>query len=227
MLARYVAAAEEADVGGDVYDAFELDDGRLLVAIGDVAGKGLDAAVTVGRVRSALRAYALEDPSPADVLRRVDRLLRTEPVNLVTLVVAVVDPERHTLTYSLGGHLPPLVLPAGGRPFYLDLAEGKPLGVIDDARFSEVAVPFAPGDRLLLFTDGLIERRGPSLDGALKRLSAVAAATDTCAELLDAALGAFDLPPRDDVAVLALTLPPAPLAQQRDQLAVLQPNPAR
>lgn len=229
VAARYVAAEDDADVGGDVYDAIDLGDGRVLVAIGDVSGKGLTAAVTVGKVRNALRAYALEDPSPAEVLRRVDRLLLStaeqDGTPMVTLAVAVADLRAGTLTYSLGGHLPPLLLRADGKPSFLDLAEGRPLGVLDGARFSEVVTPLCPGDRVLLFTDGLIERRGPDIDGAFARLRAVAADTEGVDALIDAALGAFDLPARDDVALLAFGLEPAG-EQPHGAAAALRPHPA-
>ena len=223
LAARYVPADEEADVGGDLYDVIELGGERLALAIGDVAGKGLPAATMVGRTRSALRAYALADPAPDSVVPRLNRLLSSEPgaTRMTTLLYAVLDPAAESLTWSSAGHPPPLLVPATGPPRYLKPGAGVPLGVLPHARFAVQQVPFGPGDRLLLFTDGLVERHDGEIDDALARLADVAA---RCPEpgpddLLQAALHTAPRPQRDDVAVLAVGL-----VALGDRLAVELPS---
>lgn len=212
LAARYVPAAEEADVGGDLYDVLVLPGGRIAAAIGDVAGKGLPAAAMVGRTRSALRAYALDDPAPARVLDRLNRLMTSDPIpaRMTTLLYAVADPEEGTLTWCAAGHLPPLLVGAKGSPRYLEGVAGVPLGVVPLARYEQSSAPLEPGDRLLMFTDGLVERRGEPIDEGLQALAEhVAATARTGAEaLVEAALAGAHGAGRDDVAVLAIALAP-------------------
>lgn len=211
IAARYVPAADEADVGGDLYDALPLPDGRLAIAIGDVAGKGLAAAVLAGRVRSALRAYAHDDPRPSVVLGRLNRLLdQGEAAPLVTLSYAVLDPARHELRWASAGHLPPLVLGPDGLAEYGPVTGDAPLAAVPGADFAEQTVTVAPGDRILVFTDGLVERRGAGLADALEHVRRVAAGAPADAgALVEAALAAPRGGARDDVAVLAVAVSPS------------------
>jgi sigma-B regulation protein RsbU (phosphoserine phosphatase) len=182
VAARYVPGAE-VGVGGDWYDLFALPTGHVGVVIGDVAGNGLRAAVVMGRIRSALRAYALETSEPADVLTRLDRKIQFfEPDAMATAAYAVVDPGRSTLTVSLAGHLPPILLDARGNPRLLEAPADLPLGAYPDARrrASTVALPSA----FLCYTDGLVERRGQLLSDGIANLMAVLApgtADELCA----------------------------------------------
>lgn len=212
VAARYLPAAQEADVGGDLYDVIDLPDGRVGVAIGDVAGKGLPAAAAVGHVRAALRAYALDDPEPATVLRRLDHLLASQPAApMATAFFGVLDPADGDLHYASAGHPPALVVPDHGRPHYLPPAPGVPLGVVPEAAFGGRSARLQPGDLLLLYTDGVIERRTSGVTDGLERLERVAVASrgGSPDALLDAVLATVPRAQRDDVAVLALGLSPA------------------
>lgn len=209
LTARYLPAADEASVGGDLYDAVKLPDGRVTLAIGDVEGKGLRAAAMVGQVRASLRALALDEPDPGRVLCRLNRVLAgtLDDVDMTTLVYLVLDPVAGTVAWACAGHPRPLLLPAGGAPEYLSGAHGPPLGADPDARFTTARATIGPGDRLLLYTDGAVERRGESLETGLDRLRAAAAAAGAgSGALLDAALGVLPGARCDDVAVLAVTL---------------------
>ena len=129
MSARYVPGGGSA-VGGDWYDVFLLPAGRVGIVIGDVSGHGLHAAIVMGRVRSALRAYALEYGDPAEVLTRLDeKLLHFEAGEMATVLYAVLDRDHRTARLACAGHLPPLLLAADGRSDFLDLAVGPPVGV--------------------------------------------------------------------------------------------------
>lgn len=211
LTAHYLPATDEASVGGDLYDAVALSGGRMAVAIGDVEGKGLRAAAMVGQVRASLRALALDDPDPGRVLGRLNRVLAGSPgeMAMITLVYLVLDPDEETVTWACAGHPRPLLIPAGGKPEFLAGAHGPPLGADPEAEYTAASVPAGPGDRLLLYTDGAVERRGESLEAGLDRLrAATAAAGGGSAGLLDAALGVLPGARSDDVAVLAVTLRP-------------------
>lgn len=205
VAARYLPGAE-VGVGGDWYDLFSLPSGRIGIAIGDVAGNGLHAAVVMGRIRSALRAYALESDDPADVLTRLDRKVQLfEPGAMSTVVYAVLDPATATLTMSNAGHLPPITAGAGepGRP--VRLPPDLPLGAHPGARRRAVATSLPAGGCLFLYTDGLVEqRRQPLSTGvtvladALVCTSADAMCVSAMARMLD------DHVAVDDVAVLAV-----------------------
>ena len=167
---RYLPA-QAARLGGDWYDAFSLPDGRLGLAIGDVVGRGFHAAAIMGQLRSGLRAHALDGMSPAAVLERLSNLLRQlEPGRTATVVYIVLDPHAGGLTVATAGHPPPLVRPTEGEPRYLALPASVPLGATRHPRYDAHEVDFEPGDAILLYTDGLVERPGESLDAGLARL---------------------------------------------------------
>jgi phosphoserine phosphatase RsbU/P len=177
---RYVPA-EERTVGGDWYDLFMLPDGQLWIVVGDVAGHGVRAAVVMGRIRSALRAYALLDTSPAHVLDLVDRKVHQfEMGSFATVACAVSSPPYEALTIALAGHLPPVVAVPGQRATFPDVALSLPIGasrwssgassaVLAAARRS-TTITLAPGSVAAFYTDGLIERRGESIDVGLEHL---------------------------------------------------------
>jgi sigma-B regulation protein RsbU (phosphoserine phosphatase) len=170
FAARYVPA-ELSAVGGDWYDAFALPDGQLWIVIGDVAGHGLNAAVIMGRVKSALRAYALLGVSPEEVLELTDRkVIQFEIGTMVTVVCASSQPPYDTIRVCLAGHPPP-VFAAPDRPTTLvHPVVGPPLGVQPGVRRAAIDLAWPAGAVLLFYTDGLIERRGVDLDERLDQL---------------------------------------------------------
>ena len=175
LAARYVPAGAEMAVGGDWYDVVELPSGHIGLAIGDVAGHGPRAASTMGQLRMALRAYALEEPSPAEVVSRLDRLVSRLLVSeIVTLVYLVLDLDSGMVQFANAGHPPPLVVRSGGQTSFLEDGLGSPLGCDDPGLPAEASFRLVPGSTLLLFTDGLVEKRGASIDEGLQRLATVA-----------------------------------------------------
>jgi serine phosphatase RsbU (regulator of sigma subunit)/anti-sigma regulatory factor (Ser/Thr protein kinase) len=174
VAARYLPAAAEAEVGGDWYDVLSVPGGGVGLVMGDVAGKGLAAASMVGRLRSALRAYALEGHAPARVLEQLNRLIWTEADEgqMATLIYVVVDPAEGEVRWVNAGHPPPLLVD-GDRPRYLEGGSSVPLGVLPFPDFEEVTVPMDPGDSVVLYTDGLVERPGEHIDAGMGRLVAV------------------------------------------------------
>ena len=167
-LASFYAPAGRTEIGGDFYDAVPLGDGRLAIFVGDVMGRGVQAAAAMAQMRSTLRAYVAVDPTPDTVLAKTDQLFTTyEMSQLVTLVYLVLTPDSVTLVNA--GHPPPLLLGADGSATALPLADGPPLGAMTAVRRS-TSVPFRPGDTLVAFTDGLVERRGEDIDTGLARL---------------------------------------------------------
>ena len=195
-----------ATVGGDFYDALTLPDGRIGAAIGDVTGKGLRAAAAMGRLRSALHAYALDAPGPADVLERLDRLAVADQ-EMATALYLVLDPFSGRVELASAGHLPPLLI-ASGQSAYIDLGDAlsPPLGLTVEHRRA-MSFSLARGSALVLFTDGLVEVTR-NVDAGLEQLrdAAQRAASGSLDQLLAELQGA--LAPasryRDDVALLAL-----------------------
>lgn len=207
IAASYRPVEPEVEIGGDWYDLVPVDGGRLLIVVGDVAGHGLRAAALMGRLRNATRAYAIEDPDPASVLERLDRLVtRLEPGAMVTAVAALHDPATDELHLVRAGHLPPLLIEPG-RVGVLDIAGGPPLGV-QPGSLTRSTVTLPAGAALLLFTDGLVERRGMPVDEAVLRLVDRLASVD-CSDLealcdrLAAEVPEID-GRRDDVCVVAV-----------------------
>jgi PAS domain S-box-containing protein len=213
IAARYMPGG--ADVGGDWYDAIPLDGGRVGVAMGDVVGHGIGAASLMGQLRHATRAYALEGHPPAVVLDRLDRLVRSlDGGQMATLLYLVAEPDHGTIHYASAGHVPPLVIGPEGAAEYLASAPNPPLGVFESEGHKELTAELAPGSTIVLYTDGLVEERGVSIDQGLDALR-LAASQDVCHpdELCDRLVQAMLAihPANDDIAVLALrALPTAP-----------------
>ncbi len=170
VAARYVPGS--GHVGGDWYDAFVLPSGELGMVVGDVAGSGLGAAVIMGRIRSALRAYALEFPGPADVLRKLDRKIQyfEEGDVMATVSYAVLDPDSGHLRISSAGHFPPVIAAPGQRGAMAEIAVDPPIGVTDAPVRQVTTLALAPGGVLCLFTDGLVERRDEPIDDGIALL---------------------------------------------------------
>jgi len=210
LSARYLPAASEAEVGGDWYDAISLGEGRVLLVMGDVSGKGLAAASTLGALRNAIRAYALDGHGPAEIADRVNRFVLTEPAHehMATLVLAVFDPVEGKLTWVNAGHPPPLILDGEGTPHFLEGARSVPLGVLPFPGYEEESTTLEPGSAIVLYTDGLIERRGEHLDEGLELIADAAGQGMLDPEALCDRLLASALPgaaPSDDVALLVLS----------------------
>ncbi|HWC32878.1 MAG TPA: SpoIIE family protein phosphatase, partial [Actinomycetota bacterium] len=222
LSARYVPATEESDVGGDWYDVVELPSGRIALAVGDVAGHGLRAASVMAQLRMALRAYAVEESGPADVIERVHRLFqRVSLSDMATVVYLVFDVESGEVRFANAGHPPPLVIRRDGSTEYVGGALAPPLGAMPHAgRFFEGRASLSDGDTLLLFTDGLVERRGTALDEGLDRLAREAASArggleTLCETLLTTLVGEGVA---DDVAMLAVR--PVTLAERPFEIRI-------
>jgi serine phosphatase RsbU (regulator of sigma subunit) len=203
--AIYEAGKTEALVGGDWYDAFVLADGRIVISIGDVAGSGLSAAVTMASVRQAIRgaAYVLGDPSV--MLAAADRALEDVEERFVTAFVGVIDPVASSLAYASAGHPPPLLALQAGNAIALACA-GMPLGLNEMETLPAQTVLIPPGSLLVLYTDGLIESTRDIIDGetrlrAVLRDEAVRSASRPAKQIHDAVLVDGS---RDDVAILTI-----------------------
>ena len=207
--ARYRAGGPGVDVGGDWYDLLALEGGRVLIAMGDVVGRGERAAALMGQLRTATRVYGLEGRSPGEIIGHVnDMLNELGPGDMATMTCAELDPEVGQLTIASAGHPPPLVIGVAGTASYLEIDNGPPVGAVARMSFEEHVRPFAPGETLVLFTDGLVEDRLSPIDIGLERLRlAVEGTDDQPVEMLcDRALGALDEHCHDDVALLAVRL---------------------
>jgi chemotaxis family two-component system sensor kinase Cph1 len=201
LAARYLPSADDV-VGGDWYDLVPLPSGRISLVLGDVAGHGLSAAAVTAQLRHALRATLLRDLGPGAALAELNRLLTALlPGEMATAVVAELDPASGEVAVASAGHLPVLSTATG----FLRAGRGPALGILDDAEYSETRLRLTGDERLLLFSDGLVERRGEPVDQGLSRLEAATAAggADVSA-VLDAVLAALDPPDTDDVTLLGL-----------------------
>jgi len=163
-------------VGGDFYDALELPDGRLALCVGDVMGHGVPAAAAMAQVRASVRALVSVDPQPGAVLANLQRMFtQLRLAQLVTLVLAVADPVAGTVALVSAGHHAPLIVRRDGTAEWLTPPRRRLLGAEpDECRAAEWA--FGPRDTLVLFTDGLVERRGEVVDVGLARLLSAAPA---------------------------------------------------
>ena len=215
--ALYQAAGEDHEVGGDFYDLFATSDDHWFAVIGDVCGKGAEAAAVTALVRYTIRAAAARRHSPAAILRWVnDVMLAEKSTRFCTVAIAHLDRSQGEarLTISVGGHPPPIAVRADGRVEKLP-AVGTLLGLVDDPVLNDVTTALAPGDTILLYTDGVTEAAAPHRVWTSQDMAEVAAgsAGTTAQSLVDhvaeAALSGLPAPPRDDVAMLALRLEPS------------------
>jgi PAS domain-containing protein len=189
VAAEYVAASEDMEVGGDWFDVFALPDGAVAVAVGDVAGKGIQAAQIMAQLRTAGRVAALAGQGAAAVLSSQNALMLAAGLGpFATAVFGLYQPATGALSWASAGHPPPLVV-SGGRAEFLALSEHAPLGVVDEPGYQATETVLGSGDRLVLYTDGLVERRGESISDGLERLRSLVPlggpAEATCRKLLD------------------------------------------
>ncbi|HKX19067.1 MAG TPA: anti-sigma factor antagonist [bacterium] len=219
--AAYLAATRASDVGGDWYDVFRLSDGRLCVAIGDVVGHGLQAAVIMGQVRQAIRTAALEGHEPTKVLSLANHVLAlNRQEGMTTAIVGIYDPLVMTFMYAAAGHPGPIV--ADGSRVVTLSSGGLPLGFLGAGAPATWTVQLAPGSLLVLYTDGLIEFGRDAAAGHAALVTAVqaeqpAGSSDPAHRILDRMLSGSQA--RDDVAIVALALEPGPV----DRLDVTLP----
>ena len=218
LAARYVTGS--GTVGGDWYDVFLLPDGRLGVVVGDVAGSGLEAAVIMGRMRSALRAYVLEFSGPGDRpahARPQDQYF--EPDAMATVLYGLYAPGTGEFAVSSAGHLPPVLAAPGGRAGLIPVQPDPPIGTADDPQRRTAIVLIPPGALLCCFTDGLVERRDHPIDHGIDQVAATlneqiaddarcgatpqSMAEDACAAVMRTLVG--HVPAQDDIAVLMLS----------------------
>jgi serine phosphatase RsbU (regulator of sigma subunit) len=204
--ATYVPAGEETKVGGDWYDALELPENRVLFAIGDVTGHGIEAAVTMNRVRQALISSALLDPMPAGLLKRVANELYSAKAPLVTAVAGFADSSTYEFVYATAGHPPPLLIEPGRPPRMLECGS-LPLGAMPDNDYEAFHIQSVPGAMLVLYTDGAIEHSRDVIEGETILLAAAAEAarlnpSDPATFIHNAVFDGREI--GDDVAILTI-----------------------
>jgi PAS domain-containing protein len=173
VAARYRPAARDHLVSGDWYDTVLLPAGQVLLAIGDIAGHGIDAVTGMVSLRNGLRALAITGAGPATLLGWLNQAAYHTTTDMATAICGLYDPQTHALRWARAGHLPP-VLVRSGKAVRLPEPQGALLGADPDGRYEEVTTALKPGDTLVLFTDGLIERRTQTIDEALDAFLAVA-----------------------------------------------------
>ncbi len=204
---RYVAGAAGMDVGGDWYDAIPRTDGRIVFVVGDVSGRGLPAATVMASLRYAIRAYAAQGDDPATILNKLAALLDVEvDGQFATVMCVLLDVDAHSVELANAGHLEPLLLD-GDRATFVTTEIGLPIGVRSAVPYESVSVSVPERATLIAFTDGLVERRGESLDVGLERLRETAIAAPRSLEQLLTTIETTLLPdgPADDTAILGVT----------------------
>jgi serine phosphatase RsbU (regulator of sigma subunit) len=205
FAARY-APSSEIGVGGDWYDVFALPTGRVGVAIGDVAGHGIQAATVMGRLRAAVRSHAMHSSHPSEILAFVDRdLQHFDPGVLATVLLGIFEPSLENIQLSSAGHPLPVLASEDEGADFIDVINDPLLGAEPDITRTATTVHIPPGGVMLLYTDGLVERRDSSLDAALDDLLEAVicdSPNSVCAAVMQGLVG--DRTPRDDIAVLAV-----------------------
>lgn len=205
IAARYIPGQARL-VGGDWYDLFELPTGHVGAAIGDVVGHGLQSAIVMGRLRNALRAYALDSNDPAAVLTRLDEMVsHFEADEMATVLYAVIDPDLRRMTCSAAGHPFPFIALPSGEAAMVDAHADPPIGSGAAYQRKAVDVPLPAGSTTYFFTDGVVERRGEHIDVGLERLRDTVIAGSPhrgCTRIVTRMMGDDQLD--DDFAVLAL-----------------------
>jgi PAS domain S-box-containing protein len=211
LAARYLPGDDGATVGGDWYDAVALPGGRVAIAIGDVVGRGIEAAATMGQMRSALRAILTQGDHTGAMAERLNRFtlgLGVGEAVMTTVLLAIFEPTSGCLRFTNAGHPPALVVAPDGSARYLEHPPSVPMGVLDAPRYPEHTIVLERGSTVILYTDGLVEEPTEVLDVGLERLLIAARGTERDVEVLCKALLAKALPPMarhpDDVTLLVM-----------------------
>ena len=211
VSATYIAAADELAVGGDWYDVLSLPNDRFGLIVGDAVGHGVDSVMAMGQLRNALAALALVESDPAATLEALDLFVTgMAHAQWATCLLAIVDPAEERLTYSCAGHMPPLIAIPDAAPEILFDRQDPPLAVRPGAPRRSTSVPFPVGSIVVLYTDGLVERRNEVIDTGMERLVALVddlreEPTETlCGELIDRLVDPSTQ--SDDATVLAARL---------------------
>lgn len=203
---RYVAGVDDLEVGGDFYDVF-VDDGRVVTIVGDVSGRGVDAATVMAKARHAFRALASRGDSPADILGGLTKLIDLHADrHFATVICASIDAARHRLTIANAGHPSPLLVEHGTAEA-VETSVGPPIGVDHHATYINAVVEVPPHGTILMFTDGLFERRSETIDDGFARIiSAASVLVDSVDDLVDRVVREQYHPSsRDDIAILGVT----------------------
>lgn len=221
---RYEPAVPPLEIGGDFYDVLPVGEHRIGVVVGDCVGRGLPAAAVMGQLRASTRALLLTGAEPTTVLEQLDSVARLIPDAFCTTVfVAVIDTESSTVKYSCAGHVPPVLVPGASTPRLLSDASSVPLAVHRDGPRPQATCQLVPGSTLMLYTDGLVERRDQPIDNQIDRVVRVVADTVNLPleEVADAVLGrmAPDRGYDDDVAIVLYRLAQAALVIDEDATA--------
>jgi len=207
LVVRYVPSDARDHAGGDWYDAFRLPDGRVGIVIGDVGGRGMDAAATMGQIRNSLRAYALKGAGPAEVIDDLHRLVEASDggIAFATLVYVALDERTGACELASAGHLPPLVVGGTGGAHFVETPRCPPLGFSGADACTVGHFDLAPGQTLWLYTDGLVESRRRPIDVGLAALAeAAGSAEGGLEEIAEHLLAALPGSRDDDIALLAL-----------------------
>jgi len=211
LAARYLPAVGGSDVGGDWFDAIALPGGQVALAVGDVAGRGTQAAAIMGQLRIGMRAYAVQGLDPAEVLRSLDRLLQgLSAAHMATAFYLLLDPNTETARFANAGHPPPLVIGPDGGLRWMEEGVAVPLGVQPDGEYRTCELTVPRGSTILLYTDGLVEERSSPIDDGLTRLRRAVEPPDVdlgvlCDRVIER-MNAKGKP--DDVALLAARVAP-------------------
>jgi serine phosphatase RsbU (regulator of sigma subunit) len=206
VATHYQPGVAGLQVGGDWHDAFTVAGGAVGVGVGDVVGRGLAAARAMGQLRSAIRALTASGMGPAAVFEQMDEFVVGVPgAWLTTAVLAVIDPATGRARYACSGHPPPLHVPAEGPPALLWDARSRPFGAPRDAPREQAEVTLAPGDALLLYTDGVMERRREPIDVSFARLTAAVAQRGRRPPIDAVRAALLDGAPQDDACLLCVT----------------------
>ena len=214
VAVRYLPAGAGMEVGGDWFDMLELGDGHVVLAMGDVVGRGVRAAALMGKLRTALEAYAFDGRSPEEVVQRLHSLMeRQHRAEMATLLYVAIEPDRESAGLASAGHMPLLIRGPQGDTHFAARNASPPLGALPFVRFDAQRVDIEKGSTLLLFTDGLVEVRGTSIEVRLDQLRRIVEGGPSepeglCDAVLEGMLG--DQEPQDDVALLVLSVSPLP-----------------
>ncbi|WP_433242851.1 SpoIIE family protein phosphatase [Streptosporangium sp. CA-135522] len=210
IVGRYLPGNDESSVGGDWYDVIRVSDDEVVLVIGDIVGKGVKAAASMGQMRNALRAYALEDPDPGRTLDRLNRMTTGRYDRMHGTVLCVrLSLSTGRLRYSSAGHPPVLICKADGGADYLGGALAPLIGAVPSTIFATAETKLERGDRLLLYTDGIVEKRSADIVAGMDRLRTAmtkAAGLDLDAQLESLLALVDEDDNRDDVALLGFAL---------------------